>query len=276
MSDWRRIDAVLPSIPDDWASFADVFVRNGIEGTLQSDRPPVMSGYVRFFSDENLGRLRSELMAAGAARVEVEAVKEEDWSESWKQFFKPQRIGRLLVRPAWEAPGDGVAVEIVIDPGQAFGTGDHPTTRMCLRLLERTLRPGMSVADIGAGSGILSIAAAKLGAGQVDAVDIDSGSVEAARNNAAANGVSMRVHAGRGFEPLGSLRYDLVLSNLISATIIGLAPRVGEHLAEGGRWIVSGIIEANWGDVELAVRRAGFEVEELIAEGEWLAALLNR
>jgi ribosomal protein L11 methyltransferase len=202
-------------------------------------------------------------------------VPEVDWAEAWKQFFVPRTVGRFFVRPSWEeAPVPEGLVEIVLDPGQAFGTGDHPTTRMCLELVGETVTAGARVADIGSGSGILSIAAAKLGA-EVEGVDLDAPSVEAARENAARNGVSAEFRLGTGFEPLEGT-YDVVLSNIISAALIGLAPVTAARVRPGGAWIVSGVIQDNWADVLSAAEAAGFRLDRRLEEGEWVAARLFR
>ncbi|HXH60521.1 MAG TPA: 50S ribosomal protein L11 methyltransferase, partial [Fimbriimonadaceae bacterium] len=239
--------------------------------------PPTLSAYVPPKENVSVADLTAQLQEMGAD-VTTEQVEEIDWAEAWRDFFKPQSIGeRVWIRPSWE---DAVCpegrIEIVLDPGQAFGTGDHPTTRMCLHLLERADLDGKSVADIGCGSGILSVAAKKFGSASVDAVDVDSISVESARANAALNEVDFAAYEGAGFEPLADKVYDVVLSNIISAAIIALAREVPAHLAPGGTWIVSGIIGPNWPDVRDEVSAHGFEVVERMEEGDWVAASLRR
>jgi ribosomal protein L11 methyltransferase len=272
MSTWTKVTAVLPGIPDDWSVWAERFSRFGLDGTLQTDDPPTMSAFVP--PGEAFDGLSSFLSGCGAV-VETEEVEEVDWSEAWKQFFKPVTIGRSLwIRPSWEdATVPEGRVEIVLDPGQAFGTGDHPTTRMCLQLLEEVVDRGVSVADIGCGSGILSVAAMKLGAESVDAVDTDQLSVASTQENAERNGVAISAFVGAGFEPLGARSYDVVVSNIISAAVIGLA---GEAAERTNCWVVSGIIGPNWPDVEEAVSKAGFRATKKIEEGDWVAAILHR
>ncbi len=266
--------AVLPGTPDDWSVWAERFANHGLPGTVQTDEPPTMSAYLPPGDESLLPSLLSDLSELGA-KVETEDVEEVDWSEAWKQFFKPTAIGRsLLVRPSWEEPVElGGRTEIVLDPGQAFGTGDHPTTRLCLQLLEDADLPGKAVADIGCGSGILSIAAMKLGASSVDAVDTDPVSIEATRENAVRNGVEVSAFVGAGFDPLVPGRYDVVVSNIISAAVIGLAR---EASVRTGVWIVSGIIEPNLPDVLEAVSGVGFRVDQKLQEGDWVAAVLRR
>lgn len=274
--DWLEVKACLPADPEDWALWVEVFRRHGVEGTVQTDDPPTLAGYLSEADPRSQG-LAEDLAALGA-NVALATIPEVDWAEAWKQFFVPGRIGRrLVVRPTWEQaelmPDD---LEIVLDPGQAFGTGDHPTTRLCLELLESRGCAGLRVADIGCGSGILSVAAAKLGAASVEAVDVDPPACAAARANAEANGVAVRVEEGEGFDPLGPGSYDLVLSNIISAALIRLAPEAAARVAPGGAWIVSGIIEANWPDVRAAAERAGFRLDEMREEDGWIAARFLR
>jgi ribosomal protein L11 methyltransferase len=226
--------------------------------------------------------LKSDLLAAGATGVQSRDLVEVNWEENWKQFFKPRRVGRrFVVRPTWESVElDKDDLEIVLDPGQAFGTGDHPTTRMCLELLEDAVKPGDTVADIGCGSGILSVGAAKLGARRVVAIDIEPISVEVAKENAAMNGVTIEAIVGVGVRSLPSSRwptpdsatYDVVVSNIISATLIAIAHEIAQVVRPDGKWIVSGIIEANWPDVLSASERAGFNLVKMIQEDDWIGA----
>jgi ribosomal protein L11 methyltransferase len=273
---WLKVTAVLPGVPDDWSMWAERFSRFGLDGTLQTDEPPTMSAYVPPGDERLLPSLRADLETLGA-RVETEDVEEVDWSAAWRDFFKPVPVGeRLWVRPTWDdSPVPEGRIEVVLDPGQAFGTGDHPTTRLCLEMLESACVAGLRVADIGCGSGILSVAAVKLGAESVDAVDNDSLSVDATRENAARNGVEVSVYEGTGFGPLPTGQYGVVVSNIISAAVIGLAHDAATRVESGGAWIVSGIIEPNWPDVFEAVESYGFAVESWKKEGDWVAATLR-
>jgi ribosomal protein L11 methyltransferase len=207
-------------------------------------------------------------------------LREEDWRDSWKRYFRPQRIGkRLLVKPSWAtcevAAGDTV---IEIDPGMAFGTGQHPTTAMCLRALEERLRPGDAVLDLGAGSGILAIAAARLGAKRALALDIDPQAVKAAWENAAANGVQAVVEVREGTLPEGAPgeRCDMVVANISGLTIERLAPAFAESLREGGTLIVSGFLEDSVDGLSRALEAAGFRMERVDAEGVWRAITAAR
>lgn len=275
---WIEIRASLPSIPEDWSLFAEAFDRHGCPGSQVEDN--AIFGYLADVAgaDAVSKALGSDLTALGAT-VSVGRIEEQDWSELWKIHFKPRRVGeRLILRPTWEpyACLDG-DVEIVLDPGQAFGTGDHPTTRLCLQLLENALaaNPDVKVADVGCGSGVLAIAAAKLGATVTMASDLDPISVEVTRLNANLNGVDFPTDASAGFDSVGT-PVDLALSNIISATLIRLAPDAAAKVKPGGLWIVSGVIEANWTDVHNAAVRQGFTLVSKELEDEWVGATFRR
>lgn len=276
---WTKITAVLDNQPEDWSLWCEVFARHGIAGTLQTDNPPTLTGYVAPNDGEKISPLREELLGFGAQEVQIGEIEEEDWAEAWKQFFVPRRVGRnFVVTPSWTdydaKPGDMV---ITLDPGQAFGTGDHPTTRGCLELLEKVGAEGKSVADIGCGSGILSVGAGLLGAESIVGVDVESAAVSSARENLARNNVCGEIIEGKGFEPLvESDSYDLVLSNIISAALINLAPVVAGKIKPGGHWIVSGIILNNWPDVQAKAKQCGFVLGEVFEEGDWVAAIYHR
>lgn len=257
----------------DLSPFIEIYRDYGIENTLESGQS--LTGAIADVAGtaERVADLKTALLEAGALNVVDQPLPEVNWEEAWKQFFKPRRVGqRFVVRPTWEEfPADPGDLEIVLDPGQAFGTGDHPTTRLCLELLEKYDLPGKRVADVGCGSGILSIGACRLGAREVDAVDIEPISVEVAKENAERNGVTFRALVGDGFQLLDG-PYDVVVSNIISATLIRLAPSVPIILGVGGNWIVSGIIHQNWPDVLAAAERQNFRLLERLEEGDWTAA----
>jgi ribosomal protein L11 methyltransferase len=245
---------------------------------MQTDWPPTLSAYLAPQDEAAIHELTHALQNAGAL-VETRIVQEEDWAEAWKQYFRPQRVGRRwYIRPTWEEgspdPGDLV---LVIDPGQAFGTGGHQTTRGCLQAMESLDLQGKEVADIGCGSGILSVAAGLMGAEAIQGVDVELASVEASRENAGRNHVSAEFFQGLGFSPLrADQTYDLVLSNIISAALIQLAPEAGRRVKPGGAWITSGVIQANWPDVRAAAEREGFALEDEIGEDDWVTARFRR
>ena len=190
----------------------------------------------------------------GAAATDVE----EDWQDRWRQFHKPVRIGGLWIGPPWEEP-DGDAIAVVIDPGRAFGTGGHPTTQLCLQLLES--QPRGSVLDVGCGSGVLSIAAAKLGFAPVVAFDYDPQAVEATERNAADNGVNVDVsQADLREDELPEA--DLALANIAAEAVVALGPSL-----RAGRAITSGYLVSDEPELE------GYRLERRIQDGGWAADL---
>jgi ribosomal protein L11 methyltransferase len=211
------------------------------------------------------------------------AVREEDWANAWKEHFRIQRVGRLVIRPRWRryVAKDGESV-ITLDPGMAFGTGQHPTTRMCLLALQEQPIAGSRVLDLGAGSGILAIAAALLGAAEVVAVDTDPLAVGIARENVAANGVETKVKVAEGslgttwpFDGAWQRRFDCVVANISSATIIELSGDLLGALRTGGLGIAGGISEERVDDCRSALEAAGARVTATMAEGDWRTLLFE-
>jgi ribosomal protein L11 methyltransferase len=278
LKNWIKVKAVFETAPADWSVCADIFDRHGCPGTLEEDNPPALSAYMAEVEgyELRLHNLLEDLKAFGSKVVETEIVPEEDWSSNWKQFFVTRKLGRVVIRPTWEdyEPLDGEIV-ITLDPGQAFGTGDHPTTRLCLELMQEVQVSGLKVADIGCGSGILAIAAYKMGAASTVASDIDPQSVEIAKENAVLNDSEIEFIAQPGFDILSEPQ-DLIFSNIISATLIRLAPDAARFIKQGGIWIVSGIIEQNWNDVRQTAEQVDFELIKWKQEGEWIGAIFRR
>ena len=234
-----------------------------------------------------LGNLRQQLTALnnehggfdfGALTVDVTDVADEDWAENWKKYYKPFRVGKhLVVKPSWEPyaelPGDLV---VELDPGMAFGTGTHETTNMCLELLEKYLQKDARVMDVGTGSGILAIAAAKLGANHVLAVDIDPDAVRVATENVANNHVQAQVRVAWGdLVKSEAMPCELAVANIVADAIRMLCGPLTRHLLPGGLLICSGIIREREQDVMDAVTAAGYTLTERFAKGEWVALCLK-
>lgn len=215
----------------------------------------------------------------GRWHAQVTHVVGDDWRDGWRAHFKPLRIGRrLVVRPSWEpfaaAPED---VVITLDPGGAFGTGTHESTRLALCLLEEVVQANETVLDVGCGSGILSIAALRLGSGPVSALDVDPAAVEATRENARDNGVQDRLYAAT--TPIESVpeRYPLVLANIEAHVLLPLAGAIAARVADGGRLLLSGILREQLARVEAVYAEQGpFNRIGSQAEGDWEAVVLRR
>lgn len=189
-----------------------------------------------------LAELRARLGAPGDLQAEVQTLPDQDWQRAWMDRYAPMRFGeRLWVCPHWHTPPDPAAVNVMLDPGLAFGTGTHPTTTLCLEWLDGENLADKTVIDFGCGSGILSIAAAKLGARAVWAVDHDPQALLATRENAKENGVEARVHACTGDE-LPPAPVDVLLANILATPLITLAPRFAERVKPGGTVVLSGIL----------------------------------
>lgn len=229
---------------------------------------------VASFEDEETAR--AALEALGEDRATLVFVEGDDWRDEWKRFFKPSRIGeRFVVRPSWEpfdaGPDDLV---IVIDPGRAFGTGLHETTRLVIRELEQRVTPGVEVLDVGTGSGILSIAALMLGAGRALGIDVDEDAVEIAVENAAINGLADRFEGSATPVDAIEARYPLVLANIEARVLIPLAAAIGARVAPGGVLILSGLLAGQ--EDEVQGHYVGFERLALTREGDWVALTLVR
>ena len=208
----------------------------------------------------------------------MENVKDEDWENNWKQFYKPMEIGeRLLVIPAWEQADPKGRVTLTLNPGLTFGTGSHATTRLCLTALESRIHGGERVLDLGCGSGILSIAALRLGAKNAFACDIDEKCVDVAYENAALNGIGkdrLTVRQGDATKE-GPLRdaigtgYDVVVANIVADVIISLAPQVRHFLKEDGWFLTSGIIDDRADEAAAALVAAGWNIVESCTSEGW-------
>lgn len=220
----------------------------------------------------------------------IRELAEEDWANAWKRHYQPTRVGqRLLIVPSWQ--GDELGEQgldeagqpllpVILDPGMAFGTGLHPSTRLCMAALEQHLRPGDQVLDVGCGSGVLSITAARLGAAAILATDIDPIAVAATEENCQRNGVAAQVTARTGSLPAPSeqpVGWQVIVANILAEVIVQLlAEGMPRLLADEGRLIVSGIIAPRAAEVEAALDRAGLRVLERMMEGDWVALVATR
>ncbi len=243
------------------------------------DRPVVVRAYLPIDGTEDA---KQRAVAEGLwhlnaiwpiGKLETSEVADEDWANAWKEHYHPVRIGRrFLVRPLWiDVPRDSDRITLDLDPGMAFGTGLHPTTQLCLEALEDLDLAGKRVLDLGTGSGILAIAAMKLGAAECLALDVDSVAVEAARGNLAVNGLADGVTIGQGTLPLPSpRRFDVVLANIIARVIVDLAADLAASLEPGGVLVASGIIDEREEEVASALEAVGLSVETR-RRGDWRA-----
>ena len=263
-------------------------VEEGLGARIDLTRPAIVRGYVPLEAREAgeatataavaeaLGHLQAfGLRPIGELRTRV--VHEADWAEAWKAYFPVQGVGRrLVIRPTWrehQAAADDVVV--ALDPGMAFGTGLHPTTRLCLTALEPLADDGRlataRVLDVGCGSGILAIAALQLGASTAFGVDTDPIAVEATLANADRNGLGGRIEARAGSLPSGEPAFDVVLANLIASVLIELAAALHAELRPGGTLVASGIFIDREGEVRAALEAVGLAIERRTAEGDWVA-----
>lgn len=257
---------------------------------VDGDAPAVVRGYLPSGPDSRRVR-RSLRLALNMAPLQApprwlraRRLRERSWRDSWKRHFGVQRVGRaIVVAPSWVTyrAKDGETV-IRIDPGMAFGTGQHPTTAMCLRALEEHVSPGVRVLDLGCGSGILAITAARLGARHVVALDTDPMAVKAAAENAAANGVSQLIEVREGALPAAASaaaarqQFDIIVANISGLTLERLAPSLAAALAGGGLLIISGFLEDATGTLGRAYADAGLSVQRVVEEGVWRAIIARQ
>jgi ribosomal protein L11 methyltransferase len=223
--------------------------------------------------------LNSYFDEALEASISTSIVKEEDWATAWKAYYKPEKIGkRIVIKPTWE-PYEPKENELIVelDPGMAFGTGSHPTTSMCVEFLDEHLTPETVVLDIGTGSGILAIVAAKLGANEVIAVDLDPVAVKVAIENVKQNKVETTVQVLEGnLLDKVKTKANLVVANIIADIIIAGADDMVQALADGGHFLASGIIEDRRQDVEKKFAEINLKIVEVKEQGGWVAILAQR
>jgi len=271
---------------------AFVLVDEGLGARVDPSRPATVRAYVpaadRNVADRTVADVATalgHLQAFGLRQIgdlQTRLVEEADWADAWKAYFPVLRIGRrIVIRPTWRrhrrVPGD---VVLALDPGMAFGTGLHPTTRLCLAALEvvadRGELAGTRVLDVGCGSGILAIAAVRLGARTCLGVDTDPIAAEATIANARRNRLVRRVHAREGSLPSGEATFDVVLANLIAGVLVPLAVPLRDEVRPGGILLASGIFRDREADVVTAFEAAGLTVTARTSEGDWVALEARR
>jgi ribosomal protein L11 methyltransferase len=235
-------------------------------------------------AEETLGMALKRLPGRTRVRLKITRLKDQDWANSWRRHFKPLEIGKtLLIQPGWSRrrPKPGQAV-VTLDPGMTFGTGQHPTTAFCLSELVRLRNPkrNQSVLDVGTGSGILSISAAKLGYGPIHALDVDPLSVKIARANARQNGVGATIQfACQDFSRTprrSAKRHSVVCANLIATLLLSETERLLGHLEEGGQLVVAGILKEEFSTIRAAFTKFGLRLDHSRVQGEWRSGSFRR
>jgi len=272
---------------EDWEQFIKEkripcdYVEDGLISELKSRE----TGVTVYVPENEQGEgMLAEIRALGL-KTQTAKVCEDDWAHSWKQYFKPLKIGeKLVVKPTWEeyTESDGRIV-LEIDPASSFGTGQHETTRLCLELLERTVTENCRVLDVGCGSGILSIGALLLGAGSVCAVDTDENAVSATEENILKNGIpkeNYSVFCGNILENEDLSKrigdgYDIITANIVADVIIALGEYFFKALKAGGTLLVSGIITPRRDEVDAALKRSGFVCTQTVEDNGWVAMSLG-
>ena len=281
----KWVEIAVDAAPDSRDAASNVLIEEGCAGTAVGSDTGVL-GYLPV--DDRLEirldairvrvlRLPEFGLPLGSTDISVRFVHDDGWATAWKQFFKPVRIGRIVVKPSWEEyaaiPGD---VIIDLDPGMAFGTGYHPTTQMCLAILQDRIQGGETVLDVGTGSGILAIAAIKLGAARAVGIDVDSVAVEVAIENVKRERLEDRVEIVRADSPAAfEGEADVVVANIIARTIIEMAVDLRDKVKRGGYLITSGIIAERADEVRAALEPVGLATKDVRCDGEW-AALISR
>lgn len=261
--------------------YTDIPIAKETEVVVEKAYLPVngeLEGRIQTLRQE-IKALESRGVNMAPAVLTTAELQDEDWSDTWKQYFHTEKPGeRVVIKPTWEeyAPqGDEVVIEL--DPGAAFGTGTHATTSMCIRQLEKLVKPGMTVFDVGTGSGILSIISAKLGATNIQAVDYDDSVLKIVEENLEQNNVQDIISVAQS-DLMQNVhgKAELVIANIIADIIIRLFDQLGEHLEQGGTLLTSGIIEDRIKDVLAAAEKHGYGVVERLENKGWACITFKR
>jgi ribosomal protein L11 methyltransferase len=264
---WAQIE--IEATGDDQERFGALLTEiGGCQGWMGTEL--TVSGFLPV--DERLEETLLTLRETAERELTIRFVAEEDWADSWKQYFKPQKIGEnFVVRPSWEeyAPSEGDRV-ILIDPGMAFGTGLHATTRLCLRAMETLVKPGDTIADVGTGSGILAIGAILLGAKEVKATDNDPLAVKIAIENTQLNQLESKISVEVSEVPPTGL-FEITVANILPDVILGMADELVSSVKPGGYLVVSGIIDRRAEDVRQGLLSRGLTNLTTTTEAEWVA-----
>lgn len=235
----------------------------------------------------SLERLKQQI-DCGSCEIEAGETEDKDWINNWKQYFKPFVVDDILIKPTWESIPEEHADKLLIqiDPGTAFGTGQHETTQLCIHGLRKYMKEGDKVLDVGTGSGILAITALKLGAGMAVGTDLDDNAINAAKENLEVNGIAPEqfpVMIGNLIDDkavkdaVGYESYDIVVANILADVIIPLQAVVAPHLKQGGIFITSGIINLREADVQTAfAANDALEVIETVTQGEWVSIVARK
>ena len=270
---WRSARIVAPAADRD--SVVTLLFDLGSLG-VQEDADALITHFPEPFDDQRFARLLRH--ASPTATAELSATPDVDWSERWRDRLVAHDLGRLSIAPPWLAVGTDPARTVVIDPGMAFGTGEHPTTRGVIRLMSRLIRGGETVADLGAGSAVLSIAAAKLGATRAVAIEIDPEAIANAEENVMRNGVADRVTVIEGdaavILPLIA-PVEVIVANIISSAIVPLLPAMRSALALRGAAVVSGMLAAERADMTEVFEQDEWTIVAEDVEGEWWSATIS-
>jgi ribosomal protein L11 methyltransferase len=286
--DWLEVNVIVAAVDEE--AVADVLRAHAGGVAIEEDHDGLASLKVYLLRDERLLARRRSLQRALSRldlsrpleRARSRTVREEDWANAWKKHFRLQRVGPFVICPRWRRYRPRPAELVIrLDPGMAFGTGQHPTTRMCLVALAERLTPGQRILDLGTGSGILAIAAVLLGAREVVALDTDPLAVRIAKENVATNGVTEPVtvlegSVGKAWPQAGLPRcFDCVVANISSAAVIDLAADLVRALRPGGVGIAGGIGSERVDDCHRSLEEAGARVIDTAAEGDWRTLLFE-